>query len=132
MVRVLDGPPIATGTSRTLEVPVVVPVLITVLLRSGHRCSLDHPCAGHEPLNRLAAVSWGEVSIALNHCQTFPSAEILDREEIHGLHRQPRGEGVSEVMEAEIVNLGGAHGCEEGLFRPPEVTRPDGVGEHER
>ena len=72
------------------------------------------------------------MGIALDHREAPPPAEILDREEIHGLHREPRGEGVPEVMEAEIVNLGGAHGCEEGLFRPPEVTRPDGVGEHER
>ena len=37
-VRVLDDPPITSGTSRTAEVPGLFLVLILVLLRSKSRC----------------------------------------------------------------------------------------------
>jgi hypothetical protein len=93
-------------------VPVVFVVRITVLLRSSGRGGFGRLRAGHESLNRLTPVSWGEVGIALDHREVPPPAEILDREEIHRLHRESRGEGVPEVMEVEIVNLGSAYGRE--------------------
>src|SRR5215831_7204378 len=45
------------------------------------------------------------MSVPLNHQQGLPTAELLNREKVYALHDEPRGEGVSEVVEAAIVDL---------------------------
>jgi hypothetical protein len=67
--------------------------------------------------------------ISLNHAEGLPSSQLLDREQIHALHGQPRGEGVSEVMEAEIFDLGVCDGRRavswpSGRTSRPSITAP--------
>src|SRR5215475_1605494 len=45
------------------------------------------------------------MSVPLNHRQGLPTAEFLNREKVYALHGEPRGEGVSEIVEAAIVDL---------------------------
>src|SRR5215510_9104423 len=58
------------------------------------------------------------MSVPLNHRQGLPTAELLNREKVYALHDEPRGEGVSEVVEAAIVDLRGFDRRGEHLLGP--------------
>jgi hypothetical protein len=91
-------------------VPELSQVLILVLLRSKSWGGFRYRRPGHETLNGIPVVFRREVRITLDHRQTFPPAQVLDGEQIHSLHSQSRGEGMAEVMEAEIIDLSGSDG----------------------
>jgi len=68
----------------------------------------------------------------LHHCEAFPAAQILDREQIYARHRKPGREGVAEVVEAETFNLGGPDGCWDRSLGPPQIAVALAIGEDKR
>src|SRR5262247_2333399 len=97
-------------------------VLITVLLGSSSFCWLSDHLPRHKALNGCAPVRRREMGIPLDHREALPTAQLFDREQVHAFHGEPGGEGVSEVVEAEIGNLCRSQHCRNDLLRPSEVT----------
>jgi hypothetical protein len=70
---------------------------MVLLLTGGLGGPRNRDCPRHQPLDRLPLMSRREVRVARDHAQGLLPAELLDREEVHLFHRQPRGEGVVRV-----------------------------------
>ena len=104
-------------------------VLITVLL-SSRRC-LSAYLTTYKPLDRRKPVTGGEVCIPLYHRQALPSAQFLDRQQVYALHSETAGEGVAQVMEAEVLNLCVSQRCWNDLLRPTQIAVAFAIWKHQ-
>ena len=86
---------------------------------------------GHKSLDGSLPMARREMGVSLDHAEGLPPPEVLDREEINAFHGQSRGEGVSEVVEAEILDPGPTDGPRDGFLGPPKVPVAFAVRKHE-
>ena len=63
--------------------------------------------SGREYLHLRGQVAFGQVGVALRHSRAGVAQDILQGRQVVGAHDENRGEGMSEVVKAEAVNLRG-------------------------
>jgi hypothetical protein len=84
----------------------MISVLITVLLHS-----VNLPGSQTARLRDVG-------DSVMDHRQSLPPAQFLDREQVHALQGEARGERVPEVVEAEIMDSCGSDCLGEGFLSP--------------
>jgi hypothetical protein len=75
-----------------------------VLLGQGRRFRIRRRGTSHAAFDRRASVSWRQVEIPERHRHSLVAHQLPDGHEVDAFHRQTAGEGVSEVVEAEIFD----------------------------